>query len=209
MSNSRNLTAYLLLGLLTVVGLGAAVLGIVQEPNNASLTDAVNNTLSAPNYSEVLNENTAQGAQSDSLTFQAPDRLGGYIQSGDKRTYVVVIGTVEYQSVTVSADTPTSSLKFYRQQSQGAVALDPAHGYLPYAKQAKNPTGSAGTYTFTLTRQGQTGTFTYTVSGPYISAFNLLVKNNTVDLAISKVGTSPPVVAPPASQIVGTPSGAG
>jgi len=204
MSNRRNLTAYLLLGVLSIVGLGAAVLGIVQEPNNVSLGDAVTNTLSAANYSEVLTENTAQGQQSDYLTFQSPDRLGGYIQSGDKRTYVVVIGNVEYQSVTVSADAPTSSLKYYRQASQGAIALDPAHGYLPYAKQAKNPSGSAGTYTFTLTRQGQTGTFTYTVSGKYISSFNLVVKSNTVDLTISQVGTSPPVVAPPASQIAAT-----
>jgi FlaG/FlaF family flagellin (archaellin) len=204
MSNRRNLTAYLLLGVLSIVGLGAAVLGIVQEPNNVSLGDAVTNTLSAANYSEVLTENTAQGQQSDYLTFQSPDRLGGYIQSGDKRTYVVVIGNVEYQSVTVSADAPTSSLKYYRQASQGAIALDPAHGYLPYAKQAKNPSGSDGTYTFTLTRQGQTGTFTYTVSGKYISSFNLVVKSNKVDLTISQVGTSPPVVAPPASQIAGT-----
>ena len=204
MSNRRNLTAYLLLGVLSIVGLGAAVLGIVQEPNNVSLGDAVTNTLSAANYSEVLTENTAQGQQSDYLTFQSPDRLGGYIQSGDKRTYVVVIGNVEYQSVTVSADAPTSSLKYYRQASQGAIALDPAHGYLPYAKQAKNPSGSDGTYTFTLTRQGQTGTFTYTVSGKYISSFNLVVKSNKVDLTISQVGTSPPVVAPPASQIAAT-----
>jgi FlaG/FlaF family flagellin (archaellin) len=204
MSNRRNLTAYLLLGVLSIVGLGAAVLGIVQEPNNVSLGDAVTNTLSAANYSEVLTENTTQGQQSDYLTFQSPDRLGGYIQSGDKRTYVVVIGNVEYQSVTVSADAPTSSLKYYRQASQGAIALDPAHGYLPYAKQAKNPSGSDGTYTFTLTRQGQTGTFTYTVSGKYISSFNLVVKSNKVDLTISQVGTSPPVVAPPASQIAGT-----
>jgi hypothetical protein len=207
MSNSRNLTAYILLGILTIVALGGAVLGIVQEPNNASLSDAVTNTLAAANYSEVLTENTVQGKQSDYLTFQSPNRLGGYIQSGNKRTYVVVIGAVEYQSVTVSADTPTSSLKYYRQASQGAVALDPAHGYLPYAKQAKNPSGSSGTYTFMLTRQGQTGTFTYTVSGNYISMFNLVVKSSTVDLKISQVGTSAPVVAPPASQVVGKSAG--
>jgi hypothetical protein len=197
MSNRRNLTAYILLGVLSIVGLGAAVLGIVQEPNNVSLTDAVTNTLAAPNYSEVLTENTAQGQQTDHLTFQSPNRLGGYIQSGDKRTYVVVIGNIEYQSVTVSADTPTSKLKYYRQASQGVVALDPAHGYLPYAKQVKNPTGSSGTYTFTITKQGQTGTFTYVVSGKYIATFNLVV-----NLDISQVGTSAPVVAPPASQVV-------
>ena len=34
--------------------------------------------------------------------YQAPDRLGGYIQSGNKRTYVYVIGKWEYQSLTMA-----------------------------------------------------------------------------------------------------------
>ncbi len=78
------------------------------------------NTLIAPNYSEVLEERTNQGKQSDYLVFQAPDRLGGYIQSGNRRSYVYVIGSTEYQSLTVSAGTPTKKLTFYQQASQGA-----------------------------------------------------------------------------------------
>ena len=68
------------------------MLGVAQSPNNVPLQEAVDNTLAAPNYSEVLTESTPQGKQTDYLVYQAPDRLGGYIQSGTKRTYVYVIG---------------------------------------------------------------------------------------------------------------------
>ena len=176
MNTGRNLISWLLLGLLTVLALGAAALGIVQAPKNAPLiscaspqqpiqhcTGAVPNTLAAANYSQVLSEDTPQGKQTDYLVYQAPDRLGGYIQSGSKRTYVYVIGKFEYQSLTVANNASTNHLVLYRQPSQGAQALDPAHGYLPYAKSAKDVQQSGDTYSFTLsetTSQGkETGTF--------------------------------------------------
>jgi hypothetical protein len=219
MSTGRYLTSYLLLGLLTVLALGGAVLGVVQSPKSAPLisctspqqpiekcTGAVPNTLGAANYSEVLNETTPQGKQTDYLTYQAPDRLGGYIQSGTRRTYVYVIGTSEYQSLTVAAGTSTADLTFYRQASQGAKALDPAHGYLPYAKQAKDITQSGDTYTFTIsetTTQGKAiGTFNYTVTGPTVSQFTLDVAKSSVDLVISQVGSSPPVELPAGAKVV-------
>jgi hypothetical protein len=206
MNSGRNLIAWLLLGLLTVLALGGAVLGIAQSPKNVPLQQAVDNTIGAANYSEVLTENTAQGKQTDYLVFQAPDRLGGYIESGSKRTYVYVIGTVEYQSLTVANNAPTTSLVFYRQASQGAKALDPAHGYLPYAKQAKDIQKSGNTYSFTLsetTSQGkQSGKFAYTVSGSYVSEFTLNVASSSVQLVISQVGTSPPVKLPAGAKVV-------
>ncbi len=206
MNNGRNLIAWLLLGLLTVLALGGAILGIAQSPKNVPLQQAVTNTLNAANYSEVLTENTPQGKQTDYLVFQAPDRLGGYIQSGSKRTYVYVIGNVEYQSLTVANNTPTTSLVFYRQASQGAKALDPAHGYLPYARQAKDVQQTGNTYSFTLsetTAQGkQSGKFVYTVSGSYISEFTLNVASSSVQLVISQVGTSPPVKLPAGAKVV-------
>jgi hypothetical protein len=219
MSNGRNLTSWLLLGLLTVVGLGAAVLGVVQAPKNATLIScasrqqpvlkcagAVPNTLKASNYSEVLAESTPQGQQTDYLVYQAPDRLGGYIQSGAKRTYVYVIGKFEYQSLTVANDASTAHLEFLRQPSQGAQALDPAHGYLPYAKQAKNVQQSGDTYSFALTEtttQGRaSGAFGFTVSGPYVSEFTLKVQTSSVQLVISQVGSSPPVKLPAGARVV-------
>ncbi len=168
-------------------------------PNGASLQQAVTNTLAATNFSEVLNQTTPQGGQSDHLRYQAPDRLGGYIQRGSMRTYVYVIGNTEYQSQAVRNSTSTKQLTFHSQASQGATALDPAHGYLPYATQAKHPTRSGDTYSFTLTKNGQTGTFTYAVKGQHISQFTLTVPKASVTLDLSAVGTSPPVALPTGS----------
>jgi hypothetical protein len=224
MNTGRNLISWLLLGLLTVLALGAAALGIVQAPKNAPLiscaspqqpiqhcTGAVPNTLAAANYSQVLSEDTPQGKQTDYLVYQAPDRLGGYIQSGSKRTYVYVIGKFEYQSLTVANNASTNHLVLYRQPSQGAQALDPAHGYLPYAKSAKDVQQSGDTYSFTLsetTSQGkETGTFAYTVSGSYVSEFTLNVAGSSVQLIISQVGSSPPVSIPAGAKIVGVTGG--
>lgn len=173
-------------------------------PRSQSLQQAVSNTVSAPNYSEVLREDTKQGKQTDYLKYQAPDRLGGYIQSGSKRTYVYVIGSTQYQSQAVPVGTSAKQLTFQSQASQGAAALDPAHGYLPYATQASHPKRSGDTYSFTLTKQGQTGTFTYIVNGRYVSRFTLSVPSSKVQVDISAVGKSPPVALPAGSKV--TPS---
>jgi hypothetical protein len=207
------MTSWLLLGLLTVVGAGAAVLGIVQSPKNAALPNAVASTLAAPSYSEVLSEVLPQGKQTEYLNFQGPDRLGGYLQSGNKRSYVVVIGSVLYQSLTVSSNVSTNHLTFYKQQARGTAASnDPAHNYLPYIKQAKNITGSAGISSFSLTKSGEVGSFTYTVSGKYVSEFSLSVSQSSapvssVQLDISQIGTAPPVALPTGAKVVAAPSG--
>jgi hypothetical protein len=220
MNDLRGTISWLLLGLLGVVGAGGAVLGITQAPNNAPLivctspsqpiqkcTGAVPNTLNARNYSEVVTESTGQGTQTDYLTFQSPDTLGGYVvENGSKRTYVYVIGSVEYQSLTVSANASTKHLVFYRQASQGATLIDPVHNYLRYVKSAKLVSSSGGTSTYTLSQDGETGTFVYTVSGQYVSEFNLSVKTASVHLVISQVGTSPPVALPAGAKVVKAPT---
>jgi hypothetical protein len=209
MSNGRHLTAWLLLGLLTVVGVGGAVLGVAQSPKTASLDAAVANTLAAPNYTEVLAEVTQQGKQTDYLVYQAPDRLGGYIVSGTKNThtYVYVIGPLEYQSLAVAANASTAHLSFYKQASPGgAKSLDPVRGYLPYATQGKNIKQSGNTYSFTLTERtsqgSETGVFTYTVTGQYISEFTLTLHTASVKLIISQVGSSPPVSLPAGAKVI-------
>lgn len=165
------------------------------------MQQAVTNTLSAHNYTEVLTQSSPQGKQTDYLTYQAPDRLGGYIQSGSKRTYVYVIGSTEYQSQAVPNNTSMRAVSFQSQASQGVTALDPAHSYLPDATQAKHATLSGNTYSFTLTNQGQTGTFTYTVDGQYVSDFTLKVSTASVQVNISAVGSSPPVALPTGSKV--------
>ncbi len=209
MSNPRRMIAWLLLVLVAVVAGGAAALGVSQSPSNVPLNQAVDNTLAASNYSEVVTESTAQGKQTDYLVYEAPDRLGGYIQSGSHRTYVYVIGDVEYQSLTVSASAGDKHLTFYKQPSEGAATLDPAHNYLRYASQAKNPKQSGGTTTFTVAQSGQVGTFKFTVAGSYVSSVSLTVKTASVSLVISQVGTSPPVTLPAGARIVTAPTGPG
>jgi hypothetical protein len=216
MSDARRLISWLLLVLLGVVGVGAAVLGISKAPQNPVLNAAVENTKTAPSYTQVVTEKTPQGAQTDHLVWQAPDRLGGYIQSGNKRTYVYVLpsatGSVEYQSITQSASASTKHLVFYRQAGQSAALLDPTQNYLRYASEAKDVTQSGNTYTFTLSQTGaegkETGTFVYTVTGLYVSQFDLTVQTSSVRLLISAVGSSPPVNLPPGSKVLSLPAGA-
>jgi hypothetical protein len=216
MSDARRLISWLLLVLLGVVGLGAAVLGVSQAPKNAALVAAVNNTKNAPNYTQVVSEKTPQAAQTDYLVWQAPDRLGGYVQSGNKRQYVYILpsatGPVEYQSVTQSASASTKHLVFYRQAGGSAESLNPAYAYLQYALEAKHVTHSGNTYTFTLSQTGsegkETGTFVYTVTGSYVSQFDLTVETSSVRLIISAVGSSPPVKLPAGSRVVALPAGA-
>ncbi len=206
MNDLRQTISWLLLVMVGVVGGGAAVLGVSQAPKNATLDKAVQNTLAAANYSQAVTESTPQGKQSDYLVFEAPDKLGGYVVQGGKRTYVYVIGNTEYQSLTVPAGTSTKHLVFYQQASQGATAIDPTHNYLQYATTAKNIQQSGSTYSFTLTENGETGHFAYTVTGNYISEFTLTVKTASVQLLISQVGTSPPVALPAGAKIIKAPA---
>jgi hypothetical protein len=202
MKEFRYLIGWLLLVLLAVVGAGGAVLGSVQSPKTASLDKAVATTLAASSYSQVLTQVAPQGTETDYLTYQAPDRLGGYVQSGNMRTYVMVIGTTEYLARTVSATASTKHLVFSKQQTRGAQAVDPVHNYLRFAKLGTHITQDGNTYSFTLTRGGQTGKLTYTVSGQYVSEFTLKVQGASIDLMISQVGTAPPVALPSGSKVV-------
>lgn len=209
MNSTNRMTSWLLLGLLTLVAAGAAVLGIVQSPDNAPLQRAVKNTLAAPNYTEVLDTTSPNGSQTLHLVFQAPDRLGGYAVNGNRRTYIYVIGAYEYQSLTVPATASDKHLVFYRQPGRPASQADPARGFLHFAEQGQNVQGSAGSYTFTVTQNGVTGRFTATVSGPYVSAMTLVAPSESDQLEISQVGSSPPVALPSGSRVIGVPSGAG
>jgi hypothetical protein len=200
--------------LVAVVGLGGAVLGISGAPNDATLPVAAKNTLAASSYTETVVEKTPQGTQTDQLVWQAPDRLGGYIQSGNRRSYVYILpsktgGSVEYQSVTVSASAPTTHLTFYRQASQSAALTDPAQRYLPAALTATHVTKSGSTYTFAQKQNSSQGPvtirFTYTVTGRYVSQLGLAAEGSSVQLALTSIGTSPPVALPAGAKILTAP----
>jgi hypothetical protein len=200
----RKHLSFVLLGVLTLVGVGAAVLGAVQSTSGTSLGQAVTNTLKSPNYSEYLVEKTPQGNQTASLVYQAPDRLGGWLESSGRRTYLVIIGSNEYISVTRSAKITGTPLSFYRQQTTGAQQVDPAHTYLPFYD--KGPaTRSGSVTTVTLSQSGQIERLTYTVTGNVVSKFAAVTPGGTISLDISKVGSSPAVQLPAGAKIVAVP----
>lgn len=205
----RRVISFLLLALLFVAAGAGAAVGATQASSGAPLSQAVANTLAAPNYTQVLSEKTPQGNQIAHLVFQAPDKLGGYVQSGSKRTYIAVIGTTEYQSVTVSASHGPSHLTLYSQPSQGAIAVDPVHTYLPFYSKGTHVQKSGSTTTMTLSQGGQSDKLTFVVNGSYVSNFAAVTPTGNLSLAISDVGTSPPVALPAKSKVTAAPASAG
>jgi len=203
----RRTISYLLLVLVSVAGAAGAVIGVTQSSSGVPLSQAVANTLAAPNYTEVLSEHTPQGRQTAYLVYQAPDRLGGYIQSGSRRTFLLIIGTTEYQSVTVKASQGTHHLVFYSQQSQGAQAVDPAHTYLHFYSQGTNVQKNGSTTTMVLSQGGQSDRLSFTVAGSYVSEFGATTPTGVLHLTISDVGTSPKVSLPAGARVVAVPTG--
>ncbi|HVB94533.1 MAG TPA: hypothetical protein VND67_09440 [Acidimicrobiales bacterium] len=206
MTGPRRLIGWLLLVLVAVLAAGGAALGVSQAPKQATLQDAVKNTLNAANYTSDVLESSPQGTQTQHLVYQAPSRLGGYVDSGTVRVYVAVIDSVEYQSNQVSPSASTAHLTFQKQASQPAASYDPVHEYVALAKNAKHVHQKGGTYTFTVTQQGQTASFTATVIGQYLSALTISASGAQLSLTISSVNSSPPVTLPGGAKVVSTPT---
>jgi hypothetical protein len=203
----RKFLAFILLGVLTLVGAGGAALGAVQSSSATAIGQAVKNTLKAPNYTEDLTEKTPQGNQQAHLVFQSPDRLAGWLVSSGRKTWLFIVGSTEYVAVTGAASTSTPTT-FFTQQTQGAVAVDPAHTYVPYCTR-KPSTLSGSVTTVTLTQGGETEKLTCTVSGNYVSNFKAVTPGGTIELAISSVGSSPAVELPHGYRTTKTPPAQG
>jgi len=196
--------SFLLLGILTVVGLGAAALGVVQGKSGTELSQAVTNTLKAPSFTEYLVEKTPQGDQTANLSYNAPDRLGGWLDSVGRRTYLVIIGTTEYISVTRPIKGAKGPIDFYKQQTEGAKAVDPAHTYLMYYDKGTS-TKSGSVTTVTLSQGGETEKLIYTVTGNYVSNFKAVTPGGTINLAIANVGSAPKVALPKNAKFAASP----
>lgn len=196
---------WLLLVLVAVLAAGGAALGVSQAPKQATLQTAVKNTLNASNYTSDVLESSSQGTQTQHLVYQAPNRLGGYVDSGTVRVYVAVIDGVEYQSNQVTAATSTAHLTFQKQASQPASSYDPVHEYVALAKNAKNVHQKGDTYTFTVTQQGQSASFTATVIGQYLSDLTISATGAQLSLTVTSVNSSPPVTLPGGAKVVAAP----
>jgi hypothetical protein len=206
MTGPRRLIGWLLLVLVTVLAAGGAALGVSQAPKQATLQNAVKNTLNAANYTSDVLESSSQGTQTQHLVFQAPSRLGGYVDSGTVRVYVAVIDGVEYQSNQVNPSASTAHLTFQKQASQPASSYDPVHEYVALAKNAKNVHQKGDTYTFSVTQQGQTASFTATVIGQYLSSLTISATGAQLSLTVSSVNSSPPVALPTGAKVVTAPT---
>jgi hypothetical protein len=196
--------SFILLAVLAVVGLGAATLGVVQSKSATSLSVAVSNTLKAPSYTEYLAERTPQGDQTAYLNYQAPDRLGGWLESSGRRTYLVIIGSTEYISVTRPIKGAKGPIVFYKQETEGAQAVDPAHTYLQYYDKGKS-TKSGSVTTVTLSQGGETEKLIYTVTGNYVSNFKAVTPGGTINLSISNVGSASKVALPSGAKFASSP----
>ncbi|MGH9097020.1 MAG: hypothetical protein ACRDWB_06320 [Acidimicrobiales bacterium] len=206
MTGPRRLIGWLLLVLVAVLAAGGAALGVSQAPKQATLQAAVKNTLNAANYTSDVLESSPQGTQTQHLVYQAPNRLGGYVDSGTVRVYVAVIDSVEYQSNQVSPSASTDHLTFQKQSSQAASSYDPVHEYVALAKNAQHVKQKGDTYTFSVTQQGQTASFTATVIGQYLSALTITASGAQLSLTVSSVNSSPPVTLPGGAKVVAAPT---
>jgi len=208
MTGTRRLTSYYLLALLSVWALAGLVLGIVLLPSHGGLQGAVNSTLGASNYTEDLHAVTTQSHQAEHLVFESPDKLGGYVERGSQRQYVVITGSDVYQSGVVRSSTPTDKVAFRKSatgQSNAAVANDPVQSDLQIVKAATDVKRNGDVYSFTKTSQGQTELFKVTVAGQYISDIDVSApKVGHVDLAISSIHSSPSVALPAGATVSGS-----
>ncbi len=203
---SRNLVGWLLLVLVAAVAVGAAVLGVTEAPRQASLRQAVDNTLGASSYTEDISHATPQGTETLHLVFQAPDRLGGYIQLGNARSYVFVVGSTQYQSATVTPGTSTRGLTFYKHLGTPARSNDPLAAYLAdYVRPAAVVHRDGTRYRVTVVKSGQTGTFVTTVSGSYVAELSVRAPGLADDIVVSSVGSSPPVRLPAGARVLPAP----
>ena len=186
----RKYLAFLLLGILTLVGAGGAAVGAVQSQSGTALSQAVKNTLGATNYTEDLVEKTPQGNQSAHLVYQAPDRLGGWLLSGR------------------SQDLPLHH-RDHRVHRGQPVGLRPDADDLLHAADHRRPGGRPGAHVpaRTTTRASPPGTdrsprssstqgsqketLTYTVTGNYVSDVQRRPRRAARSTSASRTSTRP------------------
>ncbi|MHB1709798.1 MAG: hypothetical protein ACYCV7_00110 [Acidimicrobiales bacterium] len=196
----------MLLTSVAVLAAGGASLGVVQSPTQVGFAAAVKNTLGASSYTSDVLESSPQATQTQHLVYQAPSRLGGYVDNGTVRVYVAVINGVQYQSNQVTPGASTAHLTFDKQKSQAASSYDPVHEYVALARNPTKLRQKGNTYSFSVTQHGQTARFTATVVGQYLSSLTISAQGVQLSLTISSVNSSPPVTLPTGAKIVAAPS---
>ena len=186
----RKYLAFVLLGILTVVGVGAAALGVGPERRaRPSLEPGGDQYPQGPELHRVPGGEDAAGRPDGEPSLSRPPTASAAgLQSVGRQTYLFIIGSTEYISVTQPAKGAKGPTVFYTAGDHRGPGRGPGPHLPPYYDKGTS-TRSGSVTTVTLTQGGQTEKLTYTVTGNYVSNFKAATPGGTINLAISDVGS--------------------
>jgi hypothetical protein len=209
MSDSRRVLSWLLLVMVVVVAGGAAALAVGAAPSEpvTGLKAAADNTTAATSYTEQLVTTGSSGRVVQHFVFEAPDRMAGYETISGKRSFIVAIGDLVYESAALPVSAPASERRYYTQTVSDPIAqVDPLSQLLRYVGVNKAVQRRGEDFTFTLpTTQGSTATLTFLVSGSYIGRATVHVDGSVTTLSVSAINGGATVVAPPRRSLEAAP----
>lgn len=237
MQTANRASPHVMLGVLTLLSLGAIVLSLDTSPPNAQsqLRTAAANAAGASSF--VLTDTVTSGPPSATATgtsttrqeaffaYQAPDKVEETVQAGNQVGNVLWVGKNAYERIGNSkwfpipgASSATSSTGELA-ASQLLLPLQALAGSTAVAKQGSTFTFSPAQEGVLLDRlfgtQLPAGTTTYeaTVSGEFLSAARVTVlgatERRTVNLTLTRIEHGPALHAPAPSDISTTPLGSG
>ncbi len=187
--------------MVVVVAGGAAALAVGAAPSEpvTGLKAAADNTTAATSYTEQLVATSSSGRVVQHFVFEAPDRLAGYETISGKRSYIVAIGDLVYESAALPVGAPASERRYYTQTVSDPIAqVDPLSQLLRYVGVNKVVHRRGEDFTFTLpTTQGSTARLTFRVSGSYIGRATVDANGSVTTLSVSAINRGATVVAPP------------
>jgi hypothetical protein len=235
MQTANRASPHVMLGVLTLLSLGALVLSLDTAPPNAEsqlrgaaanvtgassfvLTDTV--TSGPPTSSPVGTSTTRQQAV---FVYQAPDRVQETVRAGVQTGSVLWVGSHAYERIGNSKWFPLPAASS-RTSSTGQLAATQLLFPLQSIAGATGVTKHGSIYAFTpgqeellLSRlfgsQLPTGSMSFeaTIGGEFLNLAQISVvgvtERRTVDLAVSQVNHAPALNPPPRSQISSTPLG--
>ncbi len=192
----RKYMAFVLLGILTVAGVGFAVLGVVQSKSGTDLGQAVSRTpWRPPTTPSTWCRRRPRATRRPIWSSRPPTGWAATLLASGHKTYLFIIGTTEYIAVTTTASAPVPTKLLHTEDDRGECPW--TRPTRTCATTTRGPSTRSGSVTtVTLTQGGQKETLTYTVTGNYVSEFHAATPDGAINLAISDVGTSPPVALP-------------
>ena len=237
MQTQNRAAPHFLLGLLTVLSVGAILFSLEKAPPNAQtqLREAAANTVTASSFVLTDVESvSASGAPAGSapqrvqavLVYQSPDRVRETVTGGGHNQTALVLGAARYEQL---ASGKWVSLGNAGSGPSSAGALAAGDILFPFQamRDATEVTkGAGGTFGFTpaqerlllfrlvgtqLAGTAQATTWQATVTGENVTAIRLSLfgsgQETTVDLALTGINHAPLLAPPPADEVTTNPAG--